>query len=687
MAGPDQKVQPGDTVSLDGTPSGDADRDPLSYQWSLVARPYGSATALASASQARATFLADVPGTYVATLTVSDGDSPSAPATTVIQVGGAGPGCSGVLPVASAGPDQTLSYRGTVYLSGTGSRSGGAATLSYRWSLLSVPAQSHATLDASSGVSVSFWPDRAGVYVASLIVNDGCADSAPSTVKITVPDQAPTASAGYATTIPLGASFTLDGWGWDPDGDTLTYQWTVVSPPGSSAALSSTTIIRPTFTPDLEGQYVFSLVVNDGTLSSSPSTLTVTAANQPPVASAGADQAVAIGAAVMLDGSVSSDPNKTPLSFAWTLAPPSGSAAVLAGATSATPSFVADVAGVYAATLVVSDGVKIATAKVSVSAWPRVTRLQARVVDADYSAALDKVVLVSNDPALTLLDPRTLIQTSVALLAAPTSVSVSPNGLFAAVGHVNAISYVDLTKATATRVALNGSAAEVALADDGYVYALSAGGYDRMQLFAVSTASGVETDALATLGGPPIARLRPGAASLYVTGSNYSSAIQRYDVAQHLPVLASMTSSSLPYGCAGGLWMLAAGDRLLTRCGTILRASSSPLDDLTSVGALWPSSGGWRSIRHASSSATEISCVATSDVPYSSYDDRSLRRFAADTLELRETAMFPLEAIGGTRYPWSGRFVFYRSDGTERYVIMQLDSNAGQAQDFGIATY
>ena len=445
----------------------------------------------------------------------------------------------------------------------------------------------------------------------------------------------------------------------------------------------------PTFTPDLEGQYVFSLVVNDGTLSSSPSTVTLTAANQPPVASAGADQAVAIGAAVMLDGSASSDPNKTSLTFAWTLALPPGSLASLSDTTIARPSFVADLAGVYVATLVVSDGVKSATAKVSVSAWPAVTRLRARVVDADYSAALDKVVLVSNDPtaALSLIDPRNQAEQVVLLPYAPTSVSVSPNGLFAAVGHVNAISYVDLTKATTTRVALNGSAAEVALADDGYVYALSAGGYDRMQLFAVSTASGVETDALATLGGPPIARLRPGVASLYVTGSNYTSAIQRYDVAGHVPVLASMTSSSLPYGCAGGLWMTAAGDRLLTRCGTILRASSSPVDDLTSVGALWPSSGGSRSIRHASSSATEISCVATSDVPYSYYDDRSLRRFAADTLELRETAMFPLEAIGGTRYPWSGRFVFYRSDGTERYVIMQLDSGAGQIQDFGIATY
>jgi hypothetical protein len=34
-----------------------------------------------------------------------------------------------------------------------------------------------------------------------------------------------------------------------------------------------------------------------------------------------------------------------------------------------------------------------------------------------------------------------------------------------------------------------------------------------------------------------------------------------------------------------------------------------------------------------------------------------------------------------------GRFVFYRSDGSERYVVMQLDQAAAVVQDFGIATY
>ena len=79
--------------------------------------------------------------------------------------------------------------------------------------------------------------------------------------------------------------------------------------------------------------------------------------NSAPLAMAGADQSVTTDALVSLDGSGSSDADKDPLSYLWTLAAkPAGSSAVLANASSATPTFSADVAGVYSVTLVVNDG-------------------------------------------------------------------------------------------------------------------------------------------------------------------------------------------------------------------------------------------------------------------------------------------------------------------------------------------
>ncbi len=79
--------------------------------------------------------------------------------------------------------------------------------------------------------------------------------------------------------------------------------------------------------------------------------------NTPPVANALAAQTVTTSAAVALDGSGSSDANGDTLTYAWTLtAKPAGSTAIIGSAGFAKATFVADVAGVYTATLVVNDG-------------------------------------------------------------------------------------------------------------------------------------------------------------------------------------------------------------------------------------------------------------------------------------------------------------------------------------------
>jgi K319L-like, PKD domain len=79
-------------------------------------------------------------------------------------------------------------------------------------------------------------------------------------------------------------------------------------------------------------------------------------ANGAPIAAAGADLGVSTGLTVALDGSASSDPDNDPLTYAWTLTAPTGSAATLDDATSATPAFVPDIEGDYVAALTVNDG-------------------------------------------------------------------------------------------------------------------------------------------------------------------------------------------------------------------------------------------------------------------------------------------------------------------------------------------
>jgi hypothetical protein len=79
--------------------------------------------------------------------------------------------------------------------------------------------------------------------------------------------------------------------------------------------------------------------------------------NTAPTANAGADQSVATGSTVNLDSSGSIDPEGDSLSYSWTfVAKPAGSSASLAGANTASPSFVADVDGTYEVKLIVNDG-------------------------------------------------------------------------------------------------------------------------------------------------------------------------------------------------------------------------------------------------------------------------------------------------------------------------------------------
>jgi hypothetical protein len=76
-AGPDQTVDVGDTVQLNGSSSYDPQNDPITYSWQFTTRPAGSAATITLPTSPLPQFVADVAGVYVVSVSVSDGGPPS----------------------------------------------------------------------------------------------------------------------------------------------------------------------------------------------------------------------------------------------------------------------------------------------------------------------------------------------------------------------------------------------------------------------------------------------------------------------------------------------------------------------------------------------------------------------------------------------------------------------------------
>jgi hypothetical protein len=193
---------------------------------------------------------------------------------------------------------------------------------------------------------------------------------------------APVAVAGKAQNAKTGGFVFLNGQdSYDPNSLPITFQWTFQSLPATSALTSAGLLNSGTpkafFTCDVDGTYVLQLVVSNGTLSSTPSTVAINCGSGAlaPDANAGPDQNVKVGATVTLNGSASSDPNTPPLGlgYSWTFQTIAmGSAltnAQITSPTSVNAQFAPDVAGDYVLTLTVSNSAGSATDTVTIHAF------------------------------------------------------------------------------------------------------------------------------------------------------------------------------------------------------------------------------------------------------------------------------------------------------------------------------
>ena len=351
----------GVSIELDGTAAYDPDGDEIQARgWEVIFQPPFSRVTFGVRNQPFYSFTGDKPGLYIVGYAVSDGQRQSVTTNKYITLIG-----DNQIPVANAGADINAQVGDTVSLNGSLSSDPDQNTLSYAWSLLSSPTGSTPVLQSATTINPSFTADLAGAYTISLIVNDGFDNSVPDTVTVNVSESnlPPVANAGLDQETEINVPVLLDGSASsDPENNTLTYAWSVLSSPtGSVFNLSSANSVQSNFSADTLGEYQIVLSVNDGSFDSASDVVIITVVddtgnnNQPPVAvlDFGPDN----GNTVNLDASQSSDPEGASLSFQWNfLAKPEGSNANIWPTDSATPSFNIDLPGRYEVQLIVSDG-------------------------------------------------------------------------------------------------------------------------------------------------------------------------------------------------------------------------------------------------------------------------------------------------------------------------------------------
>lgn len=180
----------------------------------------------------------------------------------------------------------------------------------------------------------------------------------------------PTSSAGPDQSVALGTTVTLDGTGSSVcQTEDRTYAWTFESVPTDSAiddsALSdnkSATATSVTFTPDVSGDYVLSLLVSDGENTSAADivVITVSSTDSAPIADCGGDKTGTASESVPLDGSASTDPDGDELEYTWSIASAPSCSSITSSSiydrAEAVASVIPDCDGIFVVSLVVSDG-------------------------------------------------------------------------------------------------------------------------------------------------------------------------------------------------------------------------------------------------------------------------------------------------------------------------------------------
>jgi hypothetical protein len=309
------------------------------------------------------------------------------------------------------------------------------------------------------------------------------------------------------------------------------------------------------------------------------------------------------------------------------------------------------------------------------------------VLDAEYSTALESVIMVSSYPsnALYVYGTNTGTEVQVPLSKLPTAVSLSPDGLRAAIGHDGLITHVDLATlgqpggAVATVLNVSAPVFDLVLDGRGYVHAFPTAD-QWVNMHSVEVATNTEHIGDGLFYDSEHARLHPSGD--YIYGANngvFPSDIEKFDITSVPTTRLYDSPYHGDYEMCGDLWFSEDGNNIYTACGNAFRASTAQANDMVYAGSLRLSISGYPYIIGSLSQSGERDEIAL--VEYESwecvYGDPAacfvhLGIYDSDSLSRTALYSFAPMTVDGIVYGQRGLFVFHSADGGRRFTLSKL---------------
>jgi hypothetical protein len=329
----------------------------------------------------------------------------------------------------------------------------------------------------------------------------------------------------------------------------------------------------------------------------------------------------------------------------------------------------------------------------TIPAFAQLIPLNFRPIAAEYSSSLDRIIMTSSNPdQLHIYNASTLTDTLISLSKPPLAMSVSPDGLHAAVGHDSLVTYIDLSSAVVERTFPTSVTTPSVVLTDTWIHVLSQTYGDMTNTVSLNSVTG---DAVSPSG---------YINSYYFKGARFNTTVRAIygtqdgltpnDVVKIEAPSGPMTvqTESIYHGdypVCGPTFFSPDGNRIYTGCGSVFQASTDPSLDMHYYGSLSGFSGsywlqGASRIRSLAESAAlrRIAVIPSTNVSYETYDESVITLYESDYMNPIGKYKLPDFRVGENSFAAHGKWVFFNAASTALLVLEQADTSSGMLYDF-----